>query len=129
MKKFLAAVAVVLCLAACQNDNGGDKFKTSTVAAFAGGVFYVEITANLTTGYSWNITNAENLQYVKLTSVENITKKSDDKAVGQPSVQRFDFSVNPGTSGKTEVLKFAYFRPWETGVAPLEQKTYTVNIQ
>jgi len=128
MKKMLLLAALALALSACQKQTGG-KNPFSTVQAYGGGTFFVEMEANVTTGYSWNITNARNLKYVKLTSAENIIKKDGGKIVGAPSVQRFEFSVNPGTAGKTEILNFAYFRPWETGVQPLEQKIYTVNIK
>ena len=125
MKKFLVLAAFALCLAACQNDGGGAKYRSSEVEAFAGGVFFVEIETTQDNGSSWNITNADNLKYVKLTSIENITQKTG----GKPPIQRFEFSVNKDASGKTEILRFSYFRPSETDVIAAEQKTYTVNIK
>lgn len=130
MKKFLTLAAVVLCLAACKNNGTAEvKYSSSDVTAYAGGVFYVEMTGIPGTGFSWNITNADKLQYVKLKSVEDITAKKDTNIVGAPSVLRFEFAVLPGTSGKTETVKFAYFRTWETGVPPAEEKVYTVSIK
>ena len=129
MRKILTFAVLALCLAACQKEASGGKNPFSTVQAYAGGVFSAEMETNPSTGYSWQITNAQDLKYVKLTSSDVMTKKTDPELAGAPALQRFEFAVNPGTAGKTETVRFAYFRSWETGVAPAEQKIYTIEIK
>ncbi len=96
MKKLVLVLAAVLILTAC----GRESPAPQTVS------FSLE--ANPTTGYSWQVSQSEELFKVE----SSYTQKHADGMVGVGGFETF--TLTPLKAGATE-LTLTYARPWENG--------------
>ena len=87
--------------------------------------FVIELEANPTTGYQWEVQLDSN--YLQLDKREYVPDAPEDEAlVGSGGYELFHFSVLK--SGETEII-FTHLRPWEEGVEPIKTLKYKVNIE
>jgi inhibitor of cysteine peptidase len=121
---ILAALAIALFAGACAASpseaviteaNDGQRVQLSS-----GQVLSVNLTANPSTGYSWEVSaiNAEILQ-----QMGDPEFKSDSTLVGAPGKQLIRFKVVAKGEGKLELV---YHRPWEKDTPP--ERTFSVNV-
>lgn len=99
-------------------DNG------TTVALAVGQTLLVDLAANPSTGYSWVVTA---LPSVVETVGEPAFKGGPTQTtavVGAGGVETLTFRAKAAGTGK---LDLGYVRPWETGVAPAQ--TYSVTLE
>ena len=96
MKKLVLVLAAVLILTAC----GRESPAPQTVS------FSLE--ANPTTGYSWQVSQSEELFKVE----SSYTQKHAEGLVGAGGLETF--TLTPLKAGTTE-LTLTYARPWENG--------------
>ena len=110
MKKLLIlAVAAVLILSAC----GKEAPKPQTVS--------ITLDSNPTTGFSWQVSQSEELFSVETNYVED---KYEEGMVGVGGKETI--TLTPLKAGKTEVT-LTYARPWEGG-EQADQIVYVFNI-
>jgi inhibitor of cysteine peptidase len=118
-------VLATLLLVACGRD-GDDSVVAyqqpgASIAVGVGQRFAVELDGNPTTGYSWQLAAAPGDQ-VRLVD-DDFTPSGGQ--IGSGGVQRFTFeALATGTTS----LAFAYVRPWETGVAPVNAAQFPVKV-
>jgi len=127
MKRLLATLMLVtLLVAACGKDDDDSvvvyRQAGQSITAGVGQRFAVELNANPTTGYSWQLTAPPGSQ-VRLID-EDYTPTAAEQ-VGGGGVQRFTFEAT--ATGSTS-LGFGYVRPWETGVAPAQTAAFPVKV-
>ena len=98
----------------------GETENGSTVEVQVGGMLYVDLPGNPTTGYIWQITNKDDA----VLNPTDYAFQPDSDATGAGGVEHFEFeAVAPG-----EVkLEFAQSRPWETDAEP--SATYSVTVK
>jgi inhibitor of cysteine peptidase len=118
-----------LLLAACGDDDGGSSGGGTVydqsgeqVATEVGEKFTIELAANPSTGYTWQLSQAMGDQ---VTLVDSDYEPEGDVQPGSSGVQRFVFE---GLKVGTTTLSFSYVRPWETGVAPTETVAFPVSV-
>lgn len=86
--------------------------------------FVIELPANRTTGFSWQIAKPLDEKVVKLVESKYLPVKSG--VVGAPGKEVWTFTaVAPGQS----TISLVYSRPWEKGKPPGQEKTYTVIVR
>jgi len=100
------------------NQSGSDK-----VIALSDKPFYIELTANPSTGYQWQADF--DTKVLKLNKVDYAQPK-DTNAVGSEVAQTFEFQPLEKTNTS---ITFKYVRPWETDTPPTGTKSYNVVIQ
>jgi inhibitor of cysteine peptidase len=104
-------------------DGGGEVFTSSPVDVAVDDTFVIELEANPSTGYSWEL--AGPLDEAIVVSLGSDHEAGDSDAVGAPGTQQLSFrAVGTGTT----TIALQYVRPWETDVAPSETQDYTVNV-
>jgi inhibitor of cysteine peptidase len=105
---------------------GGEDEEIEVEAGFK---FAIALESNPTTGYSWRLSRPLDEDKVILLSAE-FEKGSgghggDREIVGAPGEEVLTFEAIG--EGDTEI-ELEYVRPWETGVAPEDTKTFKVKI-
>jgi inhibitor of cysteine peptidase len=96
-------------------DNGG------SVEVPAGGMLFVDLPGNPTTGYIWQITDKDD---AVLEPADYAFQPSSD-GIGAGGVEHFEFkAVAPGEF----TLQFAQSRPWETDAEPTATYSITVKV-
>ncbi|HEX3053142.1 MAG TPA: protease inhibitor I42 family protein [Aggregatilineaceae bacterium] len=135
---WLAALALLLILAACGDDDKGgtnqnDKpagppviptkgtasnivtlaENNSTVGVHVGEVMQLELDANATTGYEWVLSEVDENILRQAGEPEYRGSGSDADGAGGTSIWRFE-GVAPGKT----ILELYYTRPGEEGVEP-----------
>jgi inhibitor of cysteine peptidase len=97
------------------DENGG------AVDMQTGGMLFVELPGNPTTGYIWQITSKDDafLQPV------DYAFQPDSDATGAGGIERFEFAA---VAAGEVVLEFAQSRPWETDAEPVATYAVTVTI-
>lgn len=85
--------------------------------------YKIELESNPSTGYSWNYSASEE-GIVKLVN-EKYNEPTNENMVGVPGTQVYQFK---GLKEGTVILTFTYARSWETDVAPVDIKTYTLKV-
>ena len=108
MKKLVLVLAAVLILTAC----GRETPAPQTVS------FSLE--ANPTTGYSWQVSQSEELFKVE----SSYAQKHDGGLVGAGGLETF--TLMPLKAGTTE-LTLTYARPWENG-EKADQLVYSFEV-
>jgi inhibitor of cysteine peptidase len=121
------ALALGIGLTACSDDSdsGGGSVPVyhegDSITVGNGKQFVIELTANPSTGYSWDAGKNPN---VKLVSSKQVAVSS--AAPGAPGTQRMTFKAyNTGSS----TLELAYARPFEGGVPPAQTASFDVKVQ
>ena len=103
-----------------------DNGKTVTVKV--GDTIEVVLAGNPTTGYSWSTTLSDKDAAVLQQQGDPVyaQQSTDPTLVGGGGTFTFTFkAVAPGQVA----LKFGYARPFETGVAPIQTYSVTVNVK
>lgn len=120
---------MVVMAAGCGEDDGGggsgggEVFTSSPIDVGVDDTFTIELEANPSTGYSWEL--AGPLDEAIVVSLGSDHEAGDSDAVGTPGTQEMSFrAVGAGTT----TIALQYVRPWETDVAPAETKDFTVNV-
>ena len=129
-------LGMVLALAGCGQDtdlpagvasedvNLSAKDGGSQVQVDVGQVLVLTLESNPTTGYSWEVVEAEDSVLRQSGEPEfEAASELDPPLVGAGGVEVFRFEA-VGT-GETQ-LELVYHRPWEEGVEPLE--TFSVQV-
>jgi inhibitor of cysteine peptidase len=115
-----------LLLAACGRDSDDSvvvyQQPGESITVESGKRFAVELDANPTTGYTWQLT-ADPGGQVQLVGSEYTA--AGTQLPGSGGTQRFTFQA---TATGTTSLAFGYVRPWETGVAPAKTATFPVKV-
>lgn len=96
-----------------------------TVTMKVGDHLVVELDANPSTGYTWEIGEADS-SIIKQVGETEYKSASATPMPGQGGTQVLRFQAVG--SGST-TLKLIYHRPWETGVAPINTFTVQVTVQ
>ena len=121
---ILAALAVALFAEACTptpteatvtEANNGQRVQVSS-----GQVLSINLEANPSTGYSWQV-SAISSNILQQTGDPEF--KSDSTLVGAPGKQLIRFKVIAKGEGKLELV---YHRPWEKDTPP--ERTFSVNV-
>ncbi len=98
-------------------------FTASPIDVAVDDTFAIELEANPSTGYSWEL--AGPLDEAIVVSLGSDHDAGESEAVGAPGTQELSFkAVGAGTT----TIALQYIRPWETGVAPAETSDFTVNV-
>jgi predicted secreted protein len=118
MKTNLAIVLIIITTMSCQQ-----KPKLMGTTIKIGESITHELEGNPTTGYSWQY-KADTPEIVKI--AEEVTSENKDGLVGTPS--KFKYKIEGIKAGTTQII-FTYQRSWETGVAPAQADTLTVNVE
>ena len=132
-KKFiiillLLLVFIVLLLIAATTSRNSKKTppqgnsSTQVIISDSQKNFFVELPANPSTGYQWQVDFDTKLIKLINTSFSQAVGK---EVAGQEQVQTFEFQ--PLEKGKTSIT-FRYVRPWETSTPPSEVKNFEVTI-
>jgi len=121
------ALAAIACLS--QSAFAADKVVTDAdkggvIHLKAGERFEVRLKANPTTGFMWYL-EKESTPIVKLThmSQEDVTDGSEDKHLGRPVYQIFNFEAKRFGDG---VLQMHYVRSWEKPTP--EDEHFTIHV-
>ncbi len=98
------------------DDNGQE------IAIQRGQVLVISLPANPSTGYTWEMVEAEG---AILRQVGEPEFKAQSDLVGAPGTLTLRFEA--AEAGQME-LRLVYHRPWETGVDPLDSFTVQVTV-
>jgi inhibitor of cysteine peptidase len=101
-----------------------DTHNNSQKEIVRGQTLMVTLASNPTTGYSWQVAEADKAVLRQVGDAEfKSSAPSNPPLVGAGGTETFHFeSIGAGTT----TLRLVYRRSWETGVPPI--KTYTVQI-
>ncbi len=91
-----------------------------------GETLVIELPANPSTGYAWEVADLDTALLEPVGETEFIQEKSDEDLVGAPEIQIIRLKAI--TSGKT-TLRLIYHRSFEQGVEPLETKWLEIEIK
>lgn len=81
--------------------------------------FVVNLEANPTTGYQWEVVSYDK---ALLTLKSSVYQRPDTKLIGAGGQMLFTFTVNKGkTHPKSTKLVFKYARPWEKDTGTLQK--------
>jgi inhibitor of cysteine peptidase len=119
-------MVALLVLAACGSDNDDDvtvfRQPGEAVDVGNGSKFMIELEANPTTGYSWQLSAPPGDQ---VSLVDQDYTQTGTQQPGSGGVQQFTFQAK--ATGSTS-LAFDYLRPWEKDVAPAQTATFSVKV-
>lgn len=116
----LITALTALSFAKDAKNNKQDK----TVWAKAGKEFKITLRSNITTGFQWQLTKAVDREYIVVTGLRYITRKTRRPGAGGKEEWTFR-AVKPGKT----VISFQYVRPWEESVPPADKKRFVVRIE
>ena len=127
MATMVAFATIMMMAAACGDDDsgggGGEVYTSSPIDVSVDDTFTIELEANPSTGYSWEL--AGPLDEAIVVSLGSDHEAGDSDAVGAPGTQKLSFrAVGEGST----TIALQYVRPWETDVAPAETEDFTVNV-
>ena len=129
--RLAGLVALAVLAAACGSDGGGGEgsggsgevFTSSPIDVAVDDTFVIELEANPSTGYSWEL--AGPLDEAVVVALGSDHEAGEGDAVGAPGTQELSFkAVGEGTT----TIALQYVRPWETDLAPAETQDFTVNV-
>ena len=93
------------------------------IAANIGDEFAIVLDSNKTTGYEWQLSRPLDGGMLKMVKNDYLTDKVDTKRLGAGGQEEWTFRVLK--AGKS-TISMKYIRPWEKGVKPAREKTFTV---
>ena len=121
-------VAIAATLGACGgSDDGGSSTSVpvfhegDAITVHDGQRFVIALTANPSTGYSWQAADNDKVKYLDSKQVAGSTR-----AVGASGIQELRFEA---TATGTTTLQLAYSRPFEGGVPPAQTATFEVLVK
>ena len=123
----IATIGMVAAGCGSDDDSGGGEdgkvFTSSPVDVAVDDTFVIELEANPSTGYTWEL--AGPLDEAIVVSLGSDHEAGDSDAVGASGTQKLSFrAVGSGTT----TIALQYVRPWETDVVPSETQDFTVNV-
>lgn len=127
LKNWLAGLFVILLLTggcSVSQVNLDDTHNATRHELARGQELVITLTSNPTTGYRWEIAEADKAIVRQVGDAEYKSSASGNPPlVGAGGAETFRFeTIGAGTT----TLKLVYRRSWETGVPPI--KTYTVQV-
>ena len=149
MRTFLIPLAVVVALTAvaCSGDSdesapttakeavttttasGSDGGKVITdsgpITLATGADATIELEANPTTGYQWELSTEPDTSIVRVVSDEYTATTAEDGMVGVGGTQRV---VLQGVAAGTTTIEMRYVRPWETDQSGADTATFDVTV-
>jgi inhibitor of cysteine peptidase len=121
----LAAVAVVALLAGCGGSDDSSAapvyHEGDSITVQNGQQFVVALTANPSTGYSWQAEKND-----KVRSLGSKQVSAANRAIGAAGTQELRFEA---TATGTTTLALAYSRPFEKGVPPAQTASLHVTVK
>lgn len=125
----LAIVALTVALGATACSDSGSDDSSSSVPVFHDGdsitvkndqEFVIALTANPSTGYTWDAGPNDNVKYLSSKQVN-----ASSGAIGAAGTQQLTFkAIKTGSS----TLELAYARQFEGGVPPAETASFDVKV-
>jgi inhibitor of cysteine peptidase len=127
MRRLLAPVLLLgVLLVACGKDSDDSvtiyQQSGQTVAVGVGQQFAVQLEANPTTGYTWQLTADPGAPVQVL---GHSYSPAPPQQPGSGGTELFTFKA---VAAGTTTLAFGYLRPWETGVAPVQTAAFPVKV-
>lgn len=124
----LLAIALSATLVGCSGSDDGGASGTvpvyhdgDAITVDDGQQFVIALTANPSTGYSWQAADNDKVQYLGSKQVN-----ASNQAVGSSGTQELRFEAT--AAGET-TLDLAYSRPFERGAPPAQTATFDVTIR
>jgi inhibitor of cysteine peptidase len=118
-------LALVTLLAACGSSDGSSAapvyHEGDSITVQNGRQFVVALTANPSTGYSWQAEKNDKVRYLGSKEVS-----AANQAIGAAGTQQLRFEA---TATGTTTLKLAYSRPFEKGVPPAQTASFDVTVK
>lgn len=128
--KHMIKVLVFICLAgillsACGGNSMvvDEAANGQTVNVKVGEPITLNIAGNITTGYSWNVSEIDTSI---LQQNGDPDYKADSSLAGAGGMYTFKFNA---VAAGTTTLKLAYLRTWETGTPPIKTYELTVDVK
>jgi inhibitor of cysteine peptidase len=126
-RSLVPLLLVTVLLVACGKDNDDSVVSIhqqsgETISVGVGQHFAVQLPANPTTGFSWQLTADPGGQVQVL---GHTYVAATPQQIGSGGNELFTFQA---VSAGTTTLAFGYSRPWETGVAPAQTATFPVKV-
>jgi predicted secreted protein len=100
----------------------GEIGSSAKVTLHVGDVLRVVLNANVSTGYSWQVTGND-VAVLEAGPVTNLPGSSNK--IGAPGKQRLEFTAK--STGRDQLL-LTYDRPWEKSAAPARELTLDVTV-
>ncbi len=104
-------------------DDGPVVTEPGPVELEVGGRATLELSANQTTGYQWELAAEPDAAIVTVVSDTYVAAESD--AMGAGGTQRV---VVEGVAAGSTTLELRYVRPWEADAAPADTATYELTV-
>ena len=112
----VGALAVAAVLTACSGSDGGSSVPVfhegDSIDVREGQQFVVALTANPSTGYTWQAAKNDDVRYLGSKQVS-----AANQAIGAAGTQELRFEA---TATGTTTLELEYSRPFEGGVPPAQ---------
>lgn len=105
------------------SDDGPVVTEPGPVSLDVGGRATLELTANPTTGYQWELAAEPDTSIVTIVSDTYVAP--DSSAMGAGGTQRM---VVEGVAPGTTSIDLRYVRPWETDAEPAETATFELTV-
>jgi inhibitor of cysteine peptidase len=105
------------------SDDGPVVTEPGPVSLEVGGRVTLELAANPTTGYQWELAAEPDTSIV--TIVSDTFVAPDSSAMGAGGTQRM---VVEGVAAGTASIELRYVRPWETDAEPAETATFELTV-
>ena len=129
MRKFFFAIAALFALTAMQPHTPVFVDPSVPAEVGAGDDFFIALSSNPTTGYSWTQSIADGSVAAYEGNVYEPLAQfiaSGPSAIGAAGQQIFIYHAN--RSGSTGIT-FSYARPFEKGVAPVKAVTFSITVK
>ena len=106
--------------------DGGEVITAAgPIALTVGGRATIELEANPTTGYQWELATEPDATIVSVVSDEYTASQAADGMVGTGGTQTI---VLQGVAAGTTTIELRYVRPWETDQSGAETATFPVTV-
>jgi inhibitor of cysteine peptidase len=111
-------------LSGSNNLNVDDSYSGKQVELSVGQTLVVTLASNVTTGYSWSLTENSDETVLSKTGNEYITPQTT--LMGAGGTEKWTFqALKKGTS----IISMEYSRPWETDTPPADTFNLTVVVK
>jgi len=124
---FWICVGFVSAQGAKAQHSGGPSFEDPNrpIEVMMGHEFKIVLDSNPTTGFQWQLSDPLDERIVTLVGTEyDIPKTPGVVGAGGKHIWTFK-TVGLGQT----MITLKYFRPWEKGVAPIKEATFTVIVR
>ena len=111
---------ILFSLSACSDTQKNyltEKNSGDTLNLNIGDIIYLKLDSNITTGYSWELSEKTDSDIISLESSIYETEQQDEKIVGAGGSVTFSFKAI--SIGQTDLI-LEYLRPWEEDIEPMD---------